>query len=128
MPRKNFGNPARPTAFGEPRAKQSQDDKPLTHQEPVRTASIDYGLWSHLSLRSRSGMELSQAWPLLTRLFPAQLIPARPFGLGWRFDEAPSGNASFLSKALRAGRFKPTREVAELYPICSNLSSAENKT
>lgn len=85
-----------PTAFGEPGAKQSQDDKPLTHQEPVRTASVDYGLWSHLSLRSRSGMEVSQAWPPLTRLSPAQLIPARPFGLGWRFDEAPSGSARII--------------------------------
>lgn len=78
-----------PTAFGEPRAKRSQDDKPRrVLAEPVRTASVDHGLWSHLSLRSRSGMGLSQARPPLSRLVPASLIPARPFGLGWRFDEA----------------------------------------
>lgn len=101
MTRQKIEIPPPPTAFGEPRAKQSQDDKPLPQQEPVRTVSVDHGLWSHPSLHSRSGMEISQARPLLTRLFSAQLIPARPFGLGWRFDEAPSGSANGLVRISR---------------------------
>lgn len=80
-----------PIAFGGSGAKRSQDDKPLTHQRPVRTASVaQHSLRSHLSLRSRCGMEVSATWPLLSRLSPAPHIPARPFGLGWRFDVARS--------------------------------------
>jgi hypothetical protein len=79
-------------AFGGVFAKQSQDDKPLTHQEPVRTASVSYGLRSQSPLRSRCGMEVSATWPPLTRLSSAPLITARPFGLGCRFDEAPSSS------------------------------------
>ena len=89
MRREKFFQRFVPTAFGEPGAKRSQDNKPCrVLAEPVRTTSVDHGFWSHLSLRSRSGMGLSQAWPLLSRLVPAPLIPARPFGLGLRFDEA----------------------------------------
>lgn len=80
------------TLFGELRAKQSQDNKPhrvLAEACPDRF-SQRYALWSHSSLRSRLGMRLSQAWPLLSRLFLAPLIPARPFGLRLRFDEAHS--------------------------------------
>jgi hypothetical protein len=57
-------------------------------QKLVRTASVDDAPWSQPSLRSRLGMGISQARPLLSRLVPAPPIPARPFGLGLRFDEA----------------------------------------
>jgi hypothetical protein len=58
-------------------------------EKPVRTASVvAHAPWSQPSLRSRSGMEASQTWPLLSRPASAPLIPARPFGLGLRFDEA----------------------------------------
>ena len=66
-------------------------------QKLVRTASVD-ALWSQPSLRSRLGMKVSQAWPLLSRLSFAPLIPARPFGLGWRFDEAPLVTPYFASR------------------------------
>jgi hypothetical protein len=102
MARKKFVFRVRPTAFGEPGAKRSQDNKPSrVMREPVRTTSVDHGFWSHLSLRSRSGMGLSQAWPLLSRLFPAPLIPARPFGLGWCFDEAPLVTPSYFRSISR---------------------------
>lgn len=107
---KNFGNSGCPIAFGEPRAKQSQDDKPLTHQESVRTTSVDYSLWSHLSLRSRRGIGVSATWPQLARLSPARSIPARPFGLGSRFDEAPSGSAFAHLSSPHARSIEPTRE------------------
>lgn len=77
-----------PMAFGEPGAKQSQDDKPCKYARPVRTTSIDHGFRSHLSLRSRCGSGHTATWPQLTGIIPSQLIPARPFGLGLRFDEA----------------------------------------
>jgi hypothetical protein len=91
--REKIENPDPPMPFGELRAKQSQDDKPLPQQRLVRTASVNDALWSHSSLRSRRGPRSTATWPLLTRLNLAQLIPARPFGLGWRFDETPSGSA-----------------------------------
>lgn len=102
-------------AFGESGAKQSQDDKPLTHQEPVRTGSVDYSLWSHLSLHSRRGSGLTATWPLLAGLNPVQFIPARPFGLGLRFDEAPSGNAASLQRHLAPEDLNQTREVRPAY-------------
>lgn len=80
--------------LGEIRAKRSQDDKPPTHRRLVRTASVDYAPWSRSSLRSRRGMKVSATRPLLSRLSFAPLIPARPFGLGLRFDQSPSGSAS----------------------------------
>jgi hypothetical protein len=73
-------------AFGEIVAKQSQDNKPLPQKRFVRTASVGNGLRSRSPLRSRSGREVSGTRPLLSRLSPAPHIPARPFGLGWRFD------------------------------------------
>jgi hypothetical protein len=73
-------------------------------EKPVRTASVDYGFWSHPSLRARSGMKVSQAQPLLSRLSSAPLIPARPFGLGWRFDEA----LLVTPRLLAARSIKPT--------------------
>lgn len=87
------------TAFGEVPAKQSQDNKPLTHERFVRTASVGYGLWSQPPLRSRRGMEVSATWPSLARLSPAPSIPARPFGLGWRFDRTPTGSANLTRRA-----------------------------
>jgi hypothetical protein len=101
----NFAMP--PTAFGEPGAKQSQDDKPRQLTEPVRTASVDYGLWSHLSLHSRYGSGLTVTWPLLAELYPAQSIPARPFGLGLRFDGALLV-ARASKRRFAARSFKPT--------------------
>jgi hypothetical protein len=87
MKKRDFAIP--PMLFGDVGAKRSQDNKPSrVMEEPVRTASVVDALWSQPSLRSRLGMELSQAWPLLSRLCSAPLIPARPFGLGLRFDEA----------------------------------------
>jgi hypothetical protein len=77
-----------PMAFGEVLAKQSQDDKPLTHQRLVRTASVGDGIWSQPPLRSRRGREVSATWPLLSRLSSAPPIPARPFGLRSRCDGA----------------------------------------
>ncbi len=78
--------------FGEIVAKQSQDDKPLTHQRLVRTASVNDALWSRSSLRSRRGMKVSATWPQLSTLSFASLIRVRPFGLPRRFDEAPSSS------------------------------------
>jgi hypothetical protein len=117
---KKFGFSRAPIAFGEPGAKQSQDDKPLTHQEPVRTGSVDYSLWSHLSLHSRRGREVSATWPLLTGLSSVLLVTARPFGLGYRSDEAPSGSGKLTKEPLRAKCFEPTREGA-----CSLAHGAE---
>jgi hypothetical protein len=79
------------TAFGELGAKQSQDKKPcrVMAKLPVRTVSVDYGLWSHPSLRSRCGSRNTAARPSLARVNLPPSIPARPFGLGWRFDRAP---------------------------------------
>ncbi len=96
-----------PMSLGESRAKRSQDDKPLTHQESVRAASVDYAPWSHPSLRSRRGSGSTATWPQLARPYPVPSIPARPFGLGLRYDETPSGSAV---SGLRARSFKPTRE------------------
>lgn len=110
MSAKNAIFATHPTTLGEPRAKQSQDDKPLPQQRLVRTTSVNDDPWSHPSLRSRLGMELSQTWPLLTGLFPVQLFPARPFGLGLRFKETPSGNAIRLAAMLPRQSFKPTHE------------------
>jgi hypothetical protein len=73
-------------------------------QKLVRTASVDDAPWSQPSLRSRLGMGLSQARPLLSRLVPAPLIPARPFGLGLRFDEA----LLVARQCLAARSIKPT--------------------
>jgi hypothetical protein len=113
---KKFDFQVCPTAFGEPGAKRSQDDKPYrVLVEPVRTTSVDHGFRSHLSLRSRSGMGLSQAWPLLSRLFPAPLIPARPFGLRWRFDEALLVTPERLSAPRQKYQANPrSRAVASI--------------
>lgn len=90
MTRKKFEIPTAPIAFGEPRAKQSQDKKPcrVMAKPPVRTASVDYSLWSHPSLRSRCGSRRTATWPVLARVNLPPSIPARPFGLGLRFDRA----------------------------------------
>ena len=95
----------RPIAFGEPGAKQSQDDKPYPQIRPVRTGSVDYSLWSHLSLHSRCGSRMTATWPQLARLNLAQSIPARPFGLGLRFD----GAHLVAHSRLAARRIKPTQ-------------------
>ncbi len=113
MARKNLKFAMPPTSFGESGAKRSQDDKPYrVLVEPVRAASVDNALWSHLSLRSRLGMGLSQAWPQLSRLVPAPLIPARPFGLGLRFDEAHLVARDALRHRSTARRIKPTPRSA----------------
>lgn len=97
-----------PMAFGGVVAKQSQDDKPpRVVRGSVRTASVNYGLRSQSSLRSRSGMKASRTWPLLARLSFAPFITARPFGLGCRFDETPSGNGIPYGNS-RARSFKPS--------------------
>lgn len=70
----------------------------------VRTASVEDASWSQPSLRSRLGMGVSQAWPLLSRPLPAPLITARPFGLGLRFDEA----LLVALRSLAARSIKPT--------------------
>lgn len=102
MARKNFENPVVRTAFGELRAKQSQDKKPSRVMEklPVRTVSVDYGLWSHSSLRSRCGTRCSATWPSLARVNLPPSIPARPFGLGWRFDRALTGSANLPKESF----------------------------
>ncbi len=84
--------------FGESVARQAQDEQPLTHQGSVRPASVDYWLRSHPPHHRHCGMKVSAIWPLLARLSFAPSTPARPFGLGCRFSETPSGNgASFLT-------------------------------
>lgn len=114
-----------PMAFGEPGAKQSQDDKPFRIvEEPVRTASVDYGIWSHLSLHSRCGTRISATRPLLARVNLPPSIPARPFGLGWRFNRALTGSADLLAE-----RFAPTVDPPAKQAIASicwngNQSSA----
>lgn len=89
------------TAIGESGARQSQDDNPLNYQETVRTASVDYGNWSHLSLHSRCGTRLSTTRPQLAKVNLPPSITPRPFGLGWRFDRSPSSNADPSSGVSR---------------------------
>jgi hypothetical protein len=126
MGRKNFGNPARPTAFGEPGAKQSQDKKPcrVMAKSPVRTVSVDYGLWSHLSLRSRRGTRISATWPLLARVNLPPSIPARPFGLGWRFDRTPLVAPVSLRRVSRQRLTHPRNipSLAQNDTNCNNQS------
>lgn len=98
-----------PMAFGESGAKQSQDDKPQTHLEPVRTVSVEDGFWSRLSLHSRRGSGLTSTWPLLAGLCPVQSIPARPFGLGLRFDGALLVTRADQDQRPAARSIKPTR-------------------
>jgi hypothetical protein len=75
-------------AFGEPGAKQSQDDKPLTHQEPVRTASVDIAFGA----TCRFAVVTGEKSPQLGRCFRGCLPPrSSPLGLSdsdRRFDEA----------------------------------------
>lgn len=73
-------------AFGEPRAKQSQGEKPHQQVRFSRTTSVDYSLRSHLSLRSRQGMKVSLARPLLARLPSPRPSPLGLSGSGVRFD------------------------------------------
>ena len=100
-----------PIAFGEPGAKQSQDDKPCKVARPVRTGSVDYSLWSHLSLHSRRGSELTSTWPQLSGLCPVQSIPARPFGLGLRYDGALLVARDTLRHRFAARSIKPTPRI-----------------
>lgn len=81
----------------------------------VRTASVDDAPWSQPSLRSLSGTEVSQDRPSLPRLSSAPLIPARPFGLGLRFDEA----LLVAPSRFRARSIQPTRETATSLAHCS---------
>jgi hypothetical protein len=114
-------------AFGESRAKWSQDDRPHPMMKLVRTTSVDHGVWSHPSLHGRRGMKVSAARPQLTGLSLALPVTARPFGLGFRFDEAPSGNGTLPKEPLRARRFEPTREgegsLAHRTTSCKSLPS-----
>jgi hypothetical protein len=82
-------NPVRPTAFGELGAKQSQDNKPYRVLVEACPDRFD-------RLRPLEPLVASQSLgdgtiPSLAVPFeadPAPLIPARPFGLRLRFDEA----------------------------------------
>ena len=89
-------------------------------RKPVRTASVEDASWSQPSLRSRLGMEVSQAWPLLSRMTCGPLIPARPFGLGWRFDEAPlvtPDRRSGISRQRCQAHPRSGRRVSWIMPI-----------
>jgi hypothetical protein len=92
-------------------------------QKLVRTASVDDAPWSQPSLRSRLGMGISQAWPLLSRLFPAPLIPARPFGLGWHFDEALLVAPSKVSCQKYQANPRNERRVADKNARCKRKSA-----
>lgn len=106
---KKIGKSTRPIAFGEPGAKQSQDDKPCrVMAKPVPDCFGRHSLWSHLSLHSRCGSRLTATQPLLSRLNPARSIPARPFGLGLRFDGALLVARTGLLRSLAARSIKPT--------------------
>lgn len=51
--------------------------------------------------------------------YPALLIPALPFGLGWRFDQTPSGNALTRLPEYRAN---PAGQ-AKMVSFCSRSSA-----
>jgi hypothetical protein len=115
------------TAFGELGAKQSQDKKPcrVMAKLPVRTVSVDYGLWSHPSLRSRRGSRTTATWPSLARVNLPPSIPARPFGLGLRFDRALLvARSHFAARSI-----KPTprnrRSLAQIATIGNPITNGE---
>jgi hypothetical protein len=78
-------------------AKQSQDENPQLDAE-ARPDCLSY-TWALEPSRmhhSRCAPRRCTTRPLLSRVNLPPSIPARPFGLGWRFDRSPAGNADHL--------------------------------
>jgi hypothetical protein len=115
MMRENFDFAMVPTAFGEPRAKRSQDNKPhrvlveacpdrLSRLRPLEPPVASQPLGDGIIPSSAVAFEAD----------PAPLIPARPFGLGWRFDEAPLVTPSVVSRQRYQAHPRNERRVAYL--------------
>jgi hypothetical protein len=115
MMREKFDFAMAPTAFGEPRAKRSQDNKPhrvlveacpdrLSRLRPLEPPVASQSLGDGIIPSSAVAFEAD----------PAPLIPARPFGLGLRFDEAPLVTPSVVSRQRYQAHARNERRVARL--------------
>lgn len=109
--RKNLKIATPSTVLGELRAKRSQDNKP---SRVLREACPDRlsrpRLLEPLVASQSLGDGIIPSSAVAFEADPATLIPARPFGLGLRFDEAHPVAPEPLLTHSRAARIKPSRE------------------
>lgn len=112
---KNFSSARLTCSLVNPGAKQAQEGQaPQIVRELVRPVSVDDALRSHPSLRRRRGLRASATWPLLSGPSLALLtIPARPFGLGLRFGEAPQ--VAHVQLAPSRAAVVPSAKVSRRY-------------